>query len=202
MHLKYKILTIILLILSIFTIPTNNYAVKLYRKNSIVLLKAQDGNILNDGDLAVIEDPNIGDNQLIWYELEASSGATENSPSILAPTTNPGSKRWIMQTIYPHEYDEGAVTYYDYAGNLADDSILTLPASTQGGWGKVTLSNGSYWGHFEFTNTAIVTISYSSASVINSDTDGNWCIIDGGSTVQIKNRLGSTQNINVIVFYY
>lgn len=54
-----------------------------------------DGNTLNDGDICEVFASNI------WYcyVLDADSGAAESSPDIIAPDTNPGSKRHILQSI-------------------------------------------------------------------------------------------------------
>lgn len=55
-----------------------------------------DGNQLNDGDVAFVFDSNTS----YIYQLDASSGASESSPDVIAPDTNPGTKRWILQEAY------------------------------------------------------------------------------------------------------
>ncbi len=52
-----------------------------------------DGDLLNDGDIC--EFYSVSDT-FDTYRLDADSGAAENSPWIIAPDTNPGSKRWIL----------------------------------------------------------------------------------------------------------
>jgi len=56
-------------------------------------LDAIDGNSLLDGDEAVVMS---GGNYYIFL-MDAVSGAAENSPYVIAPDTNAGTKRWILQ---------------------------------------------------------------------------------------------------------
>lgn len=53
-----------------------------------------DGDLLNDDDAAIVFD----DAAMRPYRLDATSGAAENSPNVIAPDTNPGNKRWILQS--------------------------------------------------------------------------------------------------------
>lgn len=54
-----------------------------------------DGNSLVDGDRAY---PMVN-GFMYHYLLDADSGATAFSPLVIAPATNPGTKRWILQSI-------------------------------------------------------------------------------------------------------
>lgn len=58
-------------------------------------LDSIDGAGLVDGDAAFV---NVSNVQYI-YRLDADSAAAESSPNIIAPDTNPGDKRWILQNI-------------------------------------------------------------------------------------------------------
>ena len=83
-------------------------AIKLYRKTTLVLLKAVDGNDLNDGDLCYLCD---SASTFSIYQLDADSGEAESSPEILEPTTNPGSKRWkLLNTVNTVSYFGGLST--------------------------------------------------------------------------------------------
>lgn len=64
-----------------------------------------DGDNLTDGDFALGIDAN-GIHRA--YRLNATSGATENSPYIIAPDTNPGTKRWELMA------PGGAMTHIEY----------------------------------------------------------------------------------------
>ena len=57
-------------------------------------LDAIDGDSLSDGDIAMV----FSGSTVYLFELDASSGAAESSPGIIAPDTNPGDKRWIRFT--------------------------------------------------------------------------------------------------------
>jgi len=56
-------------------------------------LDSIDGATLTDNDVAFV---NVANVQYI-YRLDADSGAAESSPNIIAPDTNPGTKRWLLQ---------------------------------------------------------------------------------------------------------
>jgi hypothetical protein len=58
-------------------------------------LDAIDGSNLSDGDRAIV----IAD-QVYFYVLDADSGATESSPTIIAPDDNAGDKRWVLSAVY------------------------------------------------------------------------------------------------------
>jgi len=55
-----------------------------------------DGNSLSDKDRAFA----IVSGLLYLYELNATSGAAESSPNVIAPDTNAGTKRWILVSAY------------------------------------------------------------------------------------------------------
>ena len=73
--------------------------VLIYKKTALTggatgALDAVDGNSLSDGDIAMV----FSGSTIYFYELDATSGAAESSPGIIAPDTNPGDKRWIRFT--------------------------------------------------------------------------------------------------------
>jgi hypothetical protein len=55
-----------------------------------------DGANLVNGDFAFV----MTGGNIYFYVLNATSGAAESSPNIIAPDTSPGDKRWILQTVY------------------------------------------------------------------------------------------------------
>jgi len=57
-------------------------------------LDGVDGSILSADDIAIVL---VGNTNYI-YKLDAGSSASENSPDVITPDTNPGTKRWILQT--------------------------------------------------------------------------------------------------------
>jgi len=61
-------------------------------------LDAIDGNLISDGDGAIVVDRSTG--KLYAYTMDAASGATESYPDVIAPDLNAGDKRWILHTAY------------------------------------------------------------------------------------------------------
>lgn len=53
-----------------------------------------DGNSLNDGDIGIVT---TSTGYMSFFRLIAASGATAIPGKIIAPTTNPGNKRWVLQ---------------------------------------------------------------------------------------------------------
>jgi len=92
----------------------------------------------------------------------------------------------------------GTVQMFSYEGSIADDGSIDLPSATAGG-GKVYFDEAAEWAEFSFTDAAVVTLWESTDSVINSDTDAYYCIFDNGTSVRIRNRIGSSKNIKVTV---
>ena len=60
-------------------------------------LDGVDGAALVDGNLAFVTYGDV----IYHYILDDDSGAAESSPDVIAPDTNPGNKRWILQHINP-----------------------------------------------------------------------------------------------------
>ncbi len=60
-------------------------------------LDAIDGNDVDDGDMALVY---VQGDAIYHYILNATSGADESSPDIIAPDVNPGTKRWVLHKIH------------------------------------------------------------------------------------------------------
>jgi hypothetical protein len=76
-------------------------------------LDSIDGAALQDGEIAHVWISNV----LYIYLLDVDSGAAESSPAIIAPDTNAGDKRWILQS------------YYSGSGTLYTDHIAESTAA-------------------------------------------------------------------------
>jgi len=74
----------------------NWYPVSVLSGGGTGALDALDGDALNDGDRAIV----ITTTYLYTYTLDATSGAAESSPDVIAPDSNPGTKRWLLTTVY------------------------------------------------------------------------------------------------------
>jgi hypothetical protein len=73
---------------------------KVYSANALIggaagALDEIDGAGLSDKDVALVA---IQDGSLMPYVLDADSGEAENSPLIISPDTNAGTKRWKLLT--------------------------------------------------------------------------------------------------------
>ena len=55
-------------------------------------LDSINGDLLNDGDIGIVGNETKGE---IVYFLDATSGAAESGDDVIAPDTNPGTKRWL-----------------------------------------------------------------------------------------------------------
>ena len=58
-----------------------------------VCLDSLDGALLLNGDMAFVKKAN----NVYIYTLDAGSAVAESSPNIVAPDTNAGNKRWVLQ---------------------------------------------------------------------------------------------------------
>jgi len=55
-----------------------------------------DGATLEDTGTALV----ITDSNVYFYQLDANSGADEDSPNVICPDDNAGDKRWILVHMY------------------------------------------------------------------------------------------------------
>lgn len=95
-------------------------------------LDSVDGALLVDGDCGIV----ITGTSTYMYKLNATSGATASSPNIIAPTTNAGTKRWLLVPVLQSRLTKTA----NYTITAIDDTIfvdttsasvtITLPAAT------------------------------------------------------------------------
>jgi len=73
---------------------------------SIDDLDGIDGDSLVDGDFSYTM---TSGGVSYVHELDATSGASESSPDVIAPDSNPGAKRWLLKTGYYIETPPGLV---------------------------------------------------------------------------------------------
>ena len=84
--------------------------------------------------------------------------------------------------------------------SVADEAEIALDTGKTG-WGTAMAGDNEEYIEFRFTAAGVVTVISNTANAINTDTDGNLCVIDAGAGIAIKNRLGATKNIRYIVNY-
>ena len=107
--------------------------------------------------------------------------------------------------IFSIEGGAGTVHEYRYSATLADDAVLTLPFSiTNVARGFVAIGDNQERTGFWVDNDGdVVLINNSTNVVANADTDGNLCVGTAAAQepLQIKNRLGSSLNLFVVMWY-
>lgn len=105
-------------------------------------LDSIDGTGLQDGEIAFVFVSGV----LYTYRLDVDSAAAESSPSIIAPDTNAGDKRWILHTCVPVPQATG----FTLSGGVTpktltvtgDATISTTPATAaQGAKADTALQN-------------------------------------------------------------
>ena len=72
------------------------YYKQLITGGSATALDGINGTSLSNLDIAYVMVSNI----LYVYQLDSTSGAAESSPDVIAPDTNAGDKRWLLQNSY------------------------------------------------------------------------------------------------------
>lgn len=180
-------------------VDTSTSTTKKIRQDK-VLTGAGDGTVSAPG-IAFVSDPDtgvyrVGANQLgiatagvLRQQVDASGvqhfSQYDNAASPVAPT--------------------GAIKFFAHNKSVADDASITLPTVTTNGFGVVICdTDASERSQFFVDSTGTVTLINNAGSVVaNADTDANLCI--GTAATQepllIKNRLGATKVVNVILFY-
>lgn len=92
---------------------------------------------------------------------------------------------------------------YQTSSYFADEASLNLTASVSG-WGTVyadSLGTIVAWVNFYFNADGTVSLINNSSRVVNTDTDHNLCIFDGGSYATIRNRLDGVKKLKIKVNY-
>ena len=86
-------------------------ATKMYGSTSLTgggsgALDEIDGALLNDGDKNIV----LTTTTVYHYNLNASSGKTENSPHVISPDSNAGNKRWELISSSPIGGQQNLIT--------------------------------------------------------------------------------------------
>lgn len=84
--------------------------------------------------------------------------------------------------------------------SLADDAYIDLPTGVSG-WGTIYVADNEEYANISWKADGTVTIIAGSANFVNTDTDTKFCAFDNGTNVRIRNRLGSTKAIKLIINY-
>ena len=100
-------------------------------------LEVEDGDSLIENMLAIVVESS---SKISFYTLDEDSGATADGLNIVAPLTNPGTKRWILTATFNASTAPTAVSSASYTVTQADKIIsvsytatgavtITIPAS-------------------------------------------------------------------------
>lgn len=84
----------------------------------------------------------------------------------------------------------------DFDETLADDGTYSLPDAT-GGVLIVIFDAGADWGLFFYDSSGNVNLLLGSSNVIDSQTDGYYCVYGSGTTITVENKIGSSKNVKI-----
>lgn len=151
--------------------------------------------------LSVGQNASIVDTEYPVLEKLDSNGDIVSAITVNASNLTDGEQQseinqWTMQGgLLKQIVSEGSIL-------LGDDEEIILVAS-KSGYGEVMIGDNQEWAQFRFTTVPAITLSTSdvSTNVIITDTDANLCIYPSGSSVRIKNRLGSALVLRYSIKY-
>jgi len=86
--------------------------------------------------------------------------------------------------------------------SVADSGkVVTMPATSNGGFGFAQLGDGEEYALFSFTSAGVITLISNSANVSTTvDNDTTFNIYDNGTRVAFNNELGATKNLFVMAW--
>lgn len=123
-----------------------NYSFSSLTGGGVDSLDSFSGSLLFDGDIAITFDHT---NDLVYVHLlDDDSGAAENSPNIIKPDNNAGTKRWVLKNSFSD--------YTDYYAK--SDTVGAVGASMIGGGGTAVTYTSS-----------VITISGATAGGVVTD---------------------------------
>ena len=136
------------------------------------------GTSLKNLDIAYVMVSNV----LYVYQLDSTSGAAESSPDVIAPGTNPGDKRWILQDTVIGATGSGAPVR---AGAPTLTGQATIPT--------VNLTGGQ----IAFPATAVPSAD---ANTLDDYEEGTWtATYDDKTDTGNYTKIGKLVYVNVIL---
>jgi len=82
--------------------------------------------------------------------------------------------------------------------SLSDDAYIDIAAGSTG-FGELIVGDNEERARFSWTTGGVVTLMENTANVALSDTDGKFCIFNNGTSVRIRNRLGSPKTVKYVL---
>lgn len=145
-----------------------------------------DGAGLSDGDAATV----VLSTGVYHYHLNATSGASENSPYVISPDSNPGTKRWILVTPQAPFSHVSAKTD---AGQLINNNTATTVIFEDEDYdslGEYDASTGLFTAIHTGYYSVKSRLSYSGAGFTWAINDTIYCRLrlDGSTTILLAYR--------------
>jgi len=99
-------------------------------------LDSYDGALLLDEEMALA---NVPGDKFYTYVLNATSGAAESVPDVIAPDNNAGLKRWILQSVHTKIDGIDLDGATDIGAALADEDLILVDDGADGTNRKCTM---------------------------------------------------------------
>jgi len=131
-------------------------------------LDSYDGASLLDEEMALA---NVPGDKFYIYVLNATSGAAESVPNIIAPDSNAGLKRWILQSIHTKIDGIDLDGATDIGAALADEDLILVDDGAGGTNRKATLSRLKTYIGVGIAAFLVLTISTPANTSIPTDFD-------------------------------
>lgn len=144
-----------------------------------------DGADLSDKDMAIV----CNQTSFYFYVLDADKGSSESSPDIITPDDNPGTKCWVLQSLYCND-----ITIADDIILATDDvkvgDTLEVVGSTQFGDADGTGADVTF-----YTDTAGDHIVFDHSAKTLTLTDVNLVMAAGGAINAGDNNITNVGDI-------
>ncbi len=112
---------------------------------------------------------------------------------------NKGNSAQLNEKDFLNHTAFGGPSIYKNIITVVDDGYAYLPNSISG-IGFVS-SEGVEGAVFLFTSAGVPTILSGSTNAVTTDTDTKLCILDNGTNIAIRNRLGSSKTLKITILY-
>jgi hypothetical protein len=141
----------------------------------------------------------MGHIEIFRPSIDALPAAGDLEPTDLIAVSQSGAeKKATLSELFEVSY--GDLIPYRFSGAVDDDGEISLPTAVSG-FGFVQAGDNEEWIQFCFAAGGVVLVIGNSAHAVNTDLDGNLCVYDAGSGIAVKNRLGATKTIRVVISY-
>jgi hypothetical protein len=148
-------------------------------------------------DMSVSASPAAGTEESYAFKIDATDVL-----KVYAEADNAGSiqNKRVYFSCRLKFTENGEQEGFFWEGALADDASQDLPDAVAG-FVHVTFDEGAEWAICNITDAGVVSMPLqSSVNVDNADTDGKYCVFDNGTTVRVRNRIGSEKNVKIVAF--